>query len=402
MTGTLEVAGDLRRLMAVGAGTTLDDAGFDRLARAVFARQFEGCKPYRKFCERRGRAPGDISHWSEIPAVPTGAFKEMELISDPAPVVRVFETSGTTGAARGRHLFSEHALDLYRASLHPTFLHYLLPDLERFPAASADAPTPRSSLLPVVLGPRASELPTSSLFFMIDEVCRRYFSTLPRHVFGSDGLDHETLHGALVESESTGRPLMLLGTALAYQAVCEWLAGSGERFFLPEGSRAMETGGTKGLRVATTPKNLRAALDDRLGLDPRAIVSEYGMTEACSQFYEGTLRDLEESCEVDPRSEENERRFKFGPPWVRALVCDPETLDPAPPGTTGVLRLFDLANLYSISFLQTEDLALAPEPGDAGPGSAPFVYLGRVAGAEARGCSLVSEEWMRATGGPGS
>ena len=36
-------------------------------------------------------------------------------------------------------------------------------------------------------------------------------------------------------------------------------------FFLPEGSRAMETGGTKGLRVATTPQDLRAALSDRLG-----------------------------------------------------------------------------------------------------------------------------------------
>jgi hypothetical protein len=164
----------------------------------------------------------------------------------------------------------------------------------------------------------------------------------------------------------------------------------------------METGGTKGAHVEITAAGLRAALADRLGLDPRAVVGEYGMTEACSQFYESTLRAMADSCELADSPGDDDQRLKFGPPWVRAVICDPETLEPADPGTAGVLRLVDLANLHSISPLQTEDLALAPGSGTSGIGSAPFVYLGRATGAEARGCSLVSEEWARSTGGPGS
>jgi acyl-CoA synthetase (AMP-forming)/AMP-acid ligase II len=236
---------------------------------------------------------------------------------------------------------------------------------------------------------------------MIDEVCRVFCSEPPRHVLGPDGFDHATVRQALVESESVGRPVMMLGTALAFQALCEWLASVEERFYLPEGSRVMETGGTKGSAKATTPSALREALVDCLGLDVNAIVSEYGMTEACSQFYEGTLRARRDTCEAggQNRAEADGKRLKFGPPWVRAVICDPETLAPVTPGTPGVLRLIDLANRYSISFLQTEDLAVAPAEGNRGPGSAPFVYLGRVAGAEARGCSLVAEEWARVTAG---
>jgi hypothetical protein len=75
----------------------------------------------------------------------------------------------------------------------------------------------------------------------------------------------------------------------------------------------------------------------------------------------------------------------FAPPWLRARVIDPETLGVVPRGETGMLQLFDLGNIGSAAFVLTEDLARAePEGG--------FRLVGRAAGAELRGCSLLAEE----------
>jgi hypothetical protein len=69
---------------------------------------------------------------------------------------------------------------------------------------------------------------------------------------------------------------------------------------------------------------------------------------------------------------------------VRVRVLDPETLEEAPAGSPGLLAVFDLANLGSAVHLLTEDLGVADGDG--------FRLLGRAAGAELRGCSLVVEE----------
>lgn len=383
--------------MEAGTGEPLDDAEFDRLARSVFAAQFDGCPPFRSFCQRRGRTPETVAHWTEVPAVPTAAFKDVELRSDDAPVERVFETSGTTLARPGRHELSARALDLYRASMVPTLRRYLLPELE-----TTDPPG-RSALIPVALAPSSEDAPRSSLSFMIDGACATLCSAPVRHLLGPGGLDVEELCGILVEAERQGLPLLLLGTSLAFLAACEALAARDTEFYLPEGSRVMETGGSKGREREIAPGEIRARIGRVFGVPDSHVVNEYGMTEACSQFYDGTLREswlLSEAgtaCAFEVGAD-RAPRAKHGPSWARAVVCDPETLEPVEPGKTGVLRLVDLANRFTISFLQTEDLAECPSRGARGPGSAPFVLRGRARGAEARGCSLAAEEWARATG----
>jgi hypothetical protein len=391
------IAQDLVERMRAGSFEPLPDAAFEALARRVFAAQFAACEPYRAYCGRRGVTPGTVRHWSEIPAVPVRAFQEGSLSSDDAPVVRVFETSGTTTGRRGRHALSERALALYRRSLEPSFRHFLLPELEPEPPGS------RSGLLPLVLGPASAEAPGSSLYFMVDEVLAHLFATPARRAFGPGGLDGTAWRAALVEAESQGRPACLLGTALALHAALAWLEARGERFHLASGSRALQTGGMKASGMTLEPRELRARAAEWLGLEPAAVVGEYGMTEACSQFYESTWRDAwagGDGCDLEAREAE-EPRLLHGPPWARAVVCDPETLEPAPAGRTGVLRLVDLANRFTLSFLQTEDLAVARE-GTQGLGSGPFVLAGRAAAAAARGCSLAAAEWgaLRAEIGP--
>ncbi len=49
---------------------------------------------------------------------------------------------------------------------------------------------------------------------------------------------------------------------------------------------------------------------------------------------------------------------------------------------TGLIRIIDLANVYSVMAIQTEDLGIRREVG--------FELLGRVPAAEPRGCSLMA------------
>jgi len=51
-------------------------------------------------------------------------------------------------------------------------------------------------------------------------------------------------------------------------------------------------------------------------------------------------------------------------------------------GETGLIRVFDLANVFSVMAIQTEDLAVRHADG--------FELIGRAALAESRGCSLMT------------
>ena len=72
------------------------------------------------------------------------------------------------------------------------------------------------------------------------------------------------------------------------------------------------------------------------------------------------------------------------PHWVRVRILDPFSLDEVASGETGLVSVFDLANLGSAVHLLTEDLGVAESGG--------FRLVGRAQGAELRGCSLATEE----------
>jgi hypothetical protein len=73
--------------------------------------------------------------------------------------------------------------------------------------------------------------------------------------------------------------------------------------------------------------------------------------------------------------------FRF-PPWARVRVVSPETGREVVDGETGLLRVFDLANVFSVMAIQTEDLAVRRGDG--------FELISRAKLAEPRGCSLMT------------
>ncbi|MGP8199957.1 MAG: hypothetical protein ACLQU4_10685 [Limisphaerales bacterium] len=357
-----ELLSRVRALISQTGPDMVGDEGFNRLSLALFAFQFEGVPIYRRLCESRGVRPGSIKHWSRIPALPGAAFKEHVVSSLPeSDRSCVFHSSGTTGHVPSRHYHGAASLSLYEASLLPWFERH-------FPAAGGAAF--------LFLTPPPELAPHSSLVHM--------FETIRSKLAGSDGLfagqleadgswslDFNRLGSAVRAAISSNRPVALLGTAFSFVHWLDHLAVNKTPLRLPAGSRLMETGGYKGRSRAVARADLRRLMTKYLAVPESHIVAEYGMSELSSQAYDGVAGEARPLAGL----------FRF-PPWVRTQIISPETGAVAAAGETGLLRVFDPANMYSVMALQTEDLAVGREDG--------FELRGRAESAGPRGCSLMA------------
>ena len=373
-----------RRLLAfIERGPAADEAEFSTLARELFALQLAHVAPYRQLCEARRVTPATLTDWRQIPAVPTTAFKELELTSlAPAERTTVFHSSGTTEHRPSRHFHSAESLAVYEASLRASFQRHLLVDVvgRVSPLRAAVVSEHRAGALGqtrptfLCLAPPPAQAPHSSLVHMFAAVSREFGAADSRFVasVGADNswsLNAASALVALQHAEKTSQPLILLGTAFMFVHLLDALEQLGLSFALPPGSRVLETGGYKGRSRELPKAELHDLITARLGVPPQAIVCEYGMSELSSQAY-----SLIANHSALP--------FRF-PPWARALVISPESGREVADGETGLLRILDLANVRSVLAIQTEDLAVRRSDG--------FDLLGRATQAEARGCSLMAQ-----------
>jgi hypothetical protein len=198
----------------------------------------------------------------------------------------------------------------------------------------------------------------------------------------------ESVLGVLRQSASAGQPLVVLGTAFNFVHLLDHLAQERLRFPLAAGSRVLETGGYKGRSRAIAKTELQALITDYLAIPPSHIVSEYGMSELSSQAYDHVAGGRQpgeiagsDAVRARPPSDPGARIYTF-PPWARVLVVSPETGREVGEGERGLLRVLDLANVWSVMAVQTEDLGARRGAG--------FALLGRAGGAEPRGCSLLA------------
>ena len=339
--------------IAEGVDAPASEARFDALALALFRLQYARGDAYRRLCAAFGcDDPERVKHWREIPAVPTGAFKEARLAIFPAAAtVRTFRTSGSTTEARGQLELDD--LSLYDASLEATFRRFIVPDVARIRFA--------------VLAPPADLAPDSSLSYMFSRAVETMGTKQSRFLVGADGWDPER---AIAELAAAREPLALCGTAFAFVHLLDRLEERRARLALPAGTRIMETGGFKGRSRELSRDELHGGMEARLGVPRARIVNQYGMCELASQFYEPSLTGR--ATDV-----------KRVPPWVRTRAVDPLTLHDVAPGERGMLVHYDLANVGSVLAVATSD---AGELADGG-----FRVFGRLRGAEARGCSLAAD-----------
>jgi phenylacetate-coenzyme A ligase PaaK-like adenylate-forming protein len=333
-----------------------NEARFNELALTLFREQVQQVPAYRRICEHRGTQALSPSHWNQIPAVPTTAFKDLELTSlEPSQRTHVFYSSGTTEQRPSRHFHNADSLAIYEASLIRWFTAKFLKDAV-------------ANLRFISLTPPADLAPNSSLVHMFSTIAKTHKTVFTGNVadHGSWAVNFEKTVSLLELFCNENEPVAIVGTAFGFVHLLDHLTELKKTFKLPASSRVMETGGYKG-RSRTIPKpELHAVISKQLELPASQIISEYGMSELSSQGYDNP-----------------DRVFRF-PPWARVQIISPETNNEVAIGETGLVRIYDLANVYSVMAIQTEDLAIRRADG--------FELIGRASESEPRGCSLMATE----------
>lgn len=333
---------------------------FDALACDLARHQADGIPEIARAFRSSGVQPATLADSRAIPAAPTDVFRLRRLATHAAAHdARVFETSGTTDALRGRHALRR--LD--------TYAHGALAWAERM--LWPDAPRLRVLLL-------ASDevaAPGSSLSFMLARFVERH--ALGGWFWDGKRLDVDGFALAVDAAAADGAPVLVAGTSFAFVHLCD---GATRRLALPPGSRAMQTGGFKGRSREVDADALRLAIADLLGLAPTHVVGEYGMTELSSQLYQSSLSEALAHRESPP----NPSVYR-APPWLKVVAVDPVSLEPRPPGREGLARFVDLANVDSSVAVQTADRIVVHDDGGV-------ELLGRFPGAPPRGCSLALEQ----------
>jgi hypothetical protein len=352
-------------------GLAFDRPSFDALALAIHAHQRASIPAIARL------NPTEATSVDAIGAAPTDLFRARRLAAhhEAADTVR-FRTSGTTSSQAGLHALRETGTYVENA--------LLFADAMLFPRVAPEAA--------LVLAPSSTDLPTSSLSFMIDAILAHRRISAPHLVDATLGLRTGQVVRELETLAATPRPTVVFGTSFAFVFTLDHVGEQGGRatFPLGAGSVVMLTGGFKGRTREIPEAELRAALAALFALDERAVVGEYGMTELTSQLYEPTLVDQRGADDVSEAPTTSARRRGYRPPpWVRVQAADPDSLAPLPPGSEGIARITDLGNVDSSVVVQTLDWVRVDETGDV-------ELFGRARGAALRGCSLLVEELGRA------
>ncbi|MEO6838039.1 MAG: acyl transferase [Ginsengibacter sp.] len=312
------------------------------MALEVFFFQYTHNELYKKYVDSIGISPSKVNSLETIPYLPISFFKTHNVITTEFEPEITFESSGTTGENTSRHLVKDIAL--YDKSFKAAFnLFYRKP----------------GDWCILGLLPGYLERNNSSLIRMVNELIKESNNSYSGFYLHN----HDKLFQALAHNELIHQPTLLIGVTYA-------LLDFAEKYPMKlQHTVVMETGGMKGKREEMTREEVQHFLKNQLGL--KMVHSEYGMTELLSQGYssgDGLFRT---------------------PPWMKILVReynDPFAIIPNPKNersVNGIINVIDLANIYSCSFIATDDIGKIHSNNT-------FEILGRRDMSDLRGCSLLT------------
>jgi phenylacetate-coenzyme A ligase PaaK-like adenylate-forming protein len=309
---------------------------FNITALEVFYFQYENNMIYREWVDSLKKNVNSIKHFSEIPFLPISLFKSHKIKSSDEKEDIVFSSSGTTGMQTSKHYVKD--LNIYKESYRKGF-GFFYGNIEDYTVLA---------LLPSYL-----EREGSSLIFMAEDLIK----LSKNEKSGFYLYNYDELFTILNELKNSKKKTLLLGVSFALLEFAE-----NYKIEFPE-LIVMETGGMKGKRKELLRQELHSILCSSFGVNQ--IHSEYGMTELLSQAY-------------------SKGNSVFNtPPWMKILIRD--TNDPLSlqsNNKTGGINVIDLANIYSCSFIATQDLGKLL-PNDC------FEILGRFDNTDIRGCNLL-------------
>lgn len=308
---------------------------FVAIANDVFQFQYHNNQVYKQWCDRIGVNVASSLALHQIPYLPISFFKSHTITSTLFKPTTIFESSGTTTTINSKHFVKD--ITLYKKSFNTTFKAFY-GDIKDWCILG---------LLPSYL-----ERNNSSLIMMVQELISE--SKHPQSGFYLNDLD--LLFTTIQQLENAQQKTLLFGVTFA-------LLDFAEKYKLPLNyTTIIETGGMKGRRKEMTRSEVHAILKE--SFQTNSIHSEYGMTELLSQAYATS-------------------NGKFiCPPYMKVLLREEDDPLQILQKGRGVLQIIDLANIYSCSFIATEDVGIVYEDGS-------FEVHGRLDNTDIRGCSLL-------------
>lgn len=307
---------------------------FNSVALDVFRFQRDHCPVYGAFVSSLGRL--EPTKFEEIPFLPISFFKSKDIIAKGCETDLTFLSSGTMGMMRSKHLVASSTV--YIRSFVNSYCKFI--------------GHPEDQVILALL-PNYEEQGNSSLVYMVNHLIQLTGSPVSGFMLN----ELKEVKRSYDQAIQSGKKVVIFGVSYALLDLAE----IGTDLSL---ATVIETGGMKGRRKELTKEELHQKLVNGLGVT--YVSSEYGMTELLSQAYS------------------NKEGVFTCPNWMKVLCRDVN--DPfhyVAEGKTGGINVIDLANLYSCSFIATQDLGRIE--GHA------FRIMGRFDNADLRGCNLMVE-----------
>jgi len=305
---------------------------FEKNALKLFNFQAKNNLVYKQYIEYLEVNIDNVSKLTDIPFLPISFFKTHKIICKNKEEQLFFLSSGTSGIHRSKHSIAD--VSLYIKSFISSFT-YFYGNIEDYCI---------QALLPSYL-----ENENSSLIYMINHFIKLSTNKLSSYVSEKQLIEN-------IDSLKN-KKVLLIGVSYALLDLADKNNLDLSNYTI------METGGMKGRKKELTRKELHSIYKKSFNVSK--IDSEYGMTELLSQAYS-----------------KGNGVFK-SPPWMKIMtrpISEPFSIQEK--NKSGVIKVIDLANIYSCAFIETADLGIIKENNS-------FEILGRVDFEDIRGCNLM-------------
>lgn len=311
---------------------------FENICMDVFHFQYTYNAVYRRYCHSLHKNEDSVKTINDIPFLPIHLYKSHDIISSTFEPEIIFESSGTTESSVSRHLVKD--TKIYDLSFTKTFEQFY-------------GPAKQYCILGLL--PSYLERGKSSLVYMVN----RLMQQSQHQQNGFYLYEHAKLAEVIQRNIIEKIPTLLIGVTYA-------LIDFALEYPMPlKNTIILETGGMKGRKKELLREEVHQILTAQWQLN--TIHSEYGMTELLSQAYS------------------KEKGIFTCPQWMMVLARqedDPFNISQPNKMATGIANIIDLANVFSCSFIATDDIIKVHNGGT-------FEVIGRSDHSDLRGCTLM-------------
>ena len=318
----------------------------------------KNCEPYRKIVESFFCEYHPLSLIEQVPFIPIGLFKQIDLMSVPSTsIVRTLKSSGTSGSTSSVFLDKVTAINqikvltkIFQQSVSSRKIPMIVIDYER-------TSNPEDSINARIAAVKGFSIFASETYFLLDQNSKIRIDLLTE-----------------IQEKYANSEVFFFGfTFVIWNDLLEKLEEAGIRLKFPQATLIHGGGWKKLTDIAVSNEEFKDRVKDRLGVNK--VLNYYGMAEQTGSLY----FECEES-------------FLHTTPFGHIIIRDFKDLSVSENGEVGIVQLLSvIPRSYPGHSILTEDIGLVI--GDDGckcrkPGRY-FKILGRLPEAEIRGCSDV-------------